>query len=67
MVDRAFALDDRQRVDLHLFAENFELFLGGRAARVERGHQDLALLAVLQALGDLGGGGGFARALQDRP
>ena len=33
-------------------------------ARVERGHQHLLALARLEAQGDLGGGGGLARALQ---
>ena len=44
--------------------ENGELLLRGGAAGVERGHQNLALVALGQALGDLGGGGGLAGALQ---
>jgi hypothetical protein len=34
------------------------------AVHVERGHQHALALALLQALGDLGGGGGLAAALQ---
>ena len=35
-----------------------------RAARVERRHQDLLAVTLLQAAGDLGGRGGFTRALE---
>ena len=55
---------DRQRLDADLLAENGELLLRGRAAHVERGHQHALALLLEQALGDLGGGGGLARALQ---
>ena len=61
---RRLAGDDRQRLDADLPAEHGELLHGRRTARVERGHQHLALARVGEALGDLGGGGGFARALQ---
>ncbi len=63
-LDRHLAGDDRQRVDAGLLAEDAELLLRRRAARVERGHQHLPLVALAEALGDLRGGGGLARALQ---
>ncbi len=47
-----------------LLAEYFELLLRRRTPRVERGHQHLALLALVQALGELGGGRRLAGALQ---
>ncbi len=62
--DGALAGNDRQRVDADLLAENAQLLLRGRALDVERGHQHAALVALGQALGDLGGGGGLAGALQ---
>jgi hypothetical protein len=62
--DGVLALDDGQRVDADLLAEDGELFHGGGAVHVERGHQHALALALLQALGDLGGGGGLAAALQ---
>ncbi len=40
---RRLAGDDRQRLDADLLAEHRELLHRGRAARVERGHQHLAL------------------------
>ncbi len=40
-IDRRLAGDDRQRIDAGLLAELAELLLRGRAARIERGHQDL--------------------------
>ena len=61
---RLLAFDHRQRVDLRLAAEHGELLHRRRPAHVERGHQHLALLPVGEALGDFGGGGGFAGALQ---
>ena len=51
---RRLAGDDGQSLDAGLLAENFELFLRSRAARVERGHQYAFLFAGLQANGDLG-------------
>ncbi len=63
-LDRGFGGDDRQGVDADLLAQHAQLLHGGRAASVERGQQNLLLLAVLEALGDLGGGGGLARALE---
>jgi hypothetical protein len=62
--DGVLALDDGQRVDADLLAEDGELFHGRGAVHVERGHQDALVLALLQALGDLGGGRGLAAALQ---
>ena len=62
--DRVLALDDGERVDADLAAEDFELFHGRGAVDVERGHQHALAVAVLEALGELGGGGGLARALQ---
>ena len=61
---RRLAFDDRQRRHVDLLAEHGELLHRRRAARVERGHQHLAVVALGEALGDLGGGGGFAGALQ---
>ena len=61
---RHLAGDHRQRVDLRLAAENGELLHRRRPAHVERGHQHFFLLPVGEAARDLGGGGGFAGALQ---
>ena len=58
------ARNDRQGLDADLTPEHRELFLRGGAFHVERGHQDPRLVALGQALGDLGGGRGLARALQ---
>ena len=63
-VDRVLARNDRQRVDADLLTEHRELLLRGRALDVERGHQHFSPVAFGEALGDLGGGGGLARALQ---
>ncbi len=63
-LDRALPRDDRQRVDADLSAEHRELLLRGRAFDVEGRHQHLELGAFGEALGDLGGGGGLAGALQ---
>ena len=61
---RRLAGDDRQALHADLLGQHRELLHGGRAARVEGGEQHLALLAVGEAPGDLGGGRGLARALQ---
>ena len=45
-------------------AEDGELLHGGGAAGVERGHEHALALALLEAAGELGGGGGLAGALQ---
>ena len=58
------AFDDRQRRDIEIAPEHGELLHGGRTVDVERGHQHLALVALGEAAGELGGGGGFAGALQ---
>ena len=63
-LDRLLAGDDRQGRDLRLAAEHGELLLRGRAGDVERGHQDLLAVLLGEALGELGGGRGLARALQ---
>ncbi len=63
-IDRLLAFDDRQRGDRDLLAEHRELFLRRRTVDVERGHQRLLAVLLLEQLGDLGGGGGLARALQ---
>jgi hypothetical protein len=55
---------DRQALDADLLGQHRELLHRGRAACVEGGEQHLALLAVGEAPGDLGGGRGLARALQ---
>ena len=62
--DGVLAGDDRQGVDADLLAEDGELLHRRRAAGVERGHQHALALALLEALGELGGGGGLAGALQ---
>jgi hypothetical protein len=62
--DGVLAGDDGQGVDADLRAEDGELLHRGRAARVERGHQDALALALLQALGELGRGRRLARALE---
>ena len=51
---------------INLAGQLLELFHGRRAARIERGEQDFLLVNVLNAFGEFGGGGGFARALQAR-
>ena len=58
------ARDDRQRVDADLGAEDGELLHRRRAVGVERGHQHPLALALLEPLGELGGGRGLAAALQ---
>ena len=63
-LDRLLAGDDRQGFDIGLAAEHGELLLRGRAGDVERGHQHLLALFLGQALGELGGGRGLARALK---
>jgi len=63
-LDRGLALDDGQRIDADLGAEDLQLFHGGRAVHVERGHQDALAIPLFQALGELGGGGRLARPLQ---
>ncbi len=61
---RAFAGDDGKRRHLGLLAEHAQLLLRGGPAGIERGHQHFLLVALLQALAELGGGRGLARALQ---
>ena len=62
--DRRLTRHDGQRGDLGLFAQNGKLMLRGRTLHVQRGHQHLFALGLLQAQRDLGRGGGLARALQ---
>ena len=62
--DRVLALDDGQGVDADLRAEDRQLLHRGGAVDVERGHQHALAVALLETLGQLGGGGGLARALQ---
>ena len=61
---RAFAGDDGQRGDAGLLAEHAKLLLRRGPPRIERGHQHFLLVAGGEPLGELGGGGGLARALQ---
>ncbi len=61
---RLLACDDRQRVDVDLLPEHGQLFHRCGSAHVERGHEHLAPRLLDEALGELGGGGGLARALQ---
>ena len=49
---------------LGLLAEHAKLLLRRGPARIERGHQHFLLVAGLEPLAELGGGGGLARALQ---
>ena len=56
--------DDGKRIHARLPPEHRELLLRGRTARVERGHQHLAPVAVGQPVGDLGAGRRLAGALQ---
>ena len=62
--DGVLAGDDGQGVDADLVPEDGELLHGGGAAGVEGGHEHALALALLEAAGELGGGGGLARALQ---
>ena len=62
--DRVLALDDRQRVNTDLHAQNRQLFHRGGAVDVERAHQHPLAVAFLQPPRQFRGGGGFARALQ---
>ncbi|OIQ69788.1 hypothetical protein GALL_486080 [mine drainage metagenome] len=59
-----FAFDDRQGIDADLRAEDLQLLHRRRAVGVERGHQHPLAVFLFQTLGELGGGGGLARALQ---
>ena len=61
---RLLTRDDRQRIDVDLLPQHGELFHRCRTAHVERGHEYLAPRLLDEALGELGGGGGLARALQ---
>ena len=63
-IDRLLAGDDRQGRDPSLFAQHFQLFLGGRALRVERRHQNFFTVPFLQACGDLRRRGRLTGALQ---
>ena len=63
-LDRALPRHDRQCRDADLAAELGQLLLRRRALHVERGHQHLLALAVLQPQRDLGAGRRLARALQ---
>ena len=63
-LDRLLARDDRQGRDVDLLAEDGELFLRGGAVDVERRHQHLLALLVLQPLRDLRGGRRLARPLK---
>ena len=61
---RRLAGNDRQRRDIRLAAEHGELLLRGRTGDVERGHQDLLAVLFGEPLGELGGAGRLARALE---
>ena len=63
-VDRLLTDDDRQRRHICLRAKHGELFLRGRAIDVERRHQHLLALFLLEALGELRRGRRLARALK---
>jgi len=56
--------DDRQGGDPDLRAQNGQLLHRGRTPRIERGHQDLLLVAIGQTACDLGRRGRLAGALK---
>ena len=56
--------DDGERRHAGLLAQHAELLLRRGTPRIERGHQHFLLVALLQALAELGGRGGLAGALQ---
>ena len=62
--DRRLAGDDRQHVDLGLYAERRQLLHGCWPAGVERGHQYALLVAHAQEAAELGSRGGLAGALE---
>ena len=63
-VDRPLPLHDRQGGDVDLLAEDLELLLRRRPVDVERRHQDLLLVLLLEAARELRGRGGLTGALQ---
>jgi hypothetical protein len=63
-LDRRLALDDGERVDPDLRAEDRELLHRRGAVRVERGHEDALAVPLLQALGELRRRRRLAAALQ---
>ncbi len=63
-LDRLLPGDDRQGRDVDLATEDGELFLRGGTIDVERRHQHLLALLVLQPLRDLRGRRRLARSLQ---
>ena len=63
-LDGGFALDDGQRVDADLAAEDGKLLHCCRAVGVKAGKEDALAVLFRQPFGELGGGGGFAGALQ---
>ena len=65
-LDGGLAGHDRQAGDAGLLGHLRQLLHRRRTAGVERGDEDFLLLALGNALGELGGGGGFTRALKTR-
>ena len=63
-LDGVLALDDRQRIDADLGAQDRQLLHRGRTVGIQRRHQHALALAVLQPLCQLRRGGGFPRALK---
>ena len=63
-VDRLLPSNDRQSGDINLRAQRRQLLLRRRTIDVERCHQHLFALFILQQLGNFGGCGGFTRTLQ---
>ncbi len=63
-LDRPLPGHDRQRRHLGLLAQDLELLLRRRPGHVERGHQHLLVLALLEAHRQLRGRRRLARALQ---
>jgi len=63
-VDRLLVCRAREPLGPGLFGHGLELFDGGRAVDVARDREHFLLALLDQVLGQLGGGGGLARALQ---
>ena len=63
-IDRLLPGDDRQRRHIALRAQHRELLLRGRTLHVERRHQYLLTLTLLEALSEFGRRRGLARPLQ---
>ena len=63
-IHRPLPIYNGQGFDIDLATQNGELFHRRRTLRVERGHQHFAFVFFFEAPRELGGAGGFTRALQ---